>query len=354
MIRAGSGTSLACGGRPSLDIARGPPPMSTRLPVVVLLSALAACASQQSPPRPAPPLPKTGSAYEAAASIELPKREAIEQPGLHHVYRLSDRIVSGAEPEGEAAFEAIAAMGVKTILSVDGKAPDAATAAKYGLRYVHVPIRYKGIESEEMLAIAKTFREAEGPFFVHCFHGQHRGPAAAAVGRVVLDGAPREQAIAEMRQWCGTSKKYEGLYGAIAFGELPTPAATEGFGFDFAPAHGFKGTRAAMVEMSRSFETLEALAKNQWKPLTEHPDARSLGEAERTLRALEAVASSESLAGEPADYQGWMRESHDAAKSLVELLTRLEQGDAAAAAGAAEKVAYLKKRCDDCHKGYRN
>ena len=63
----------------------------------------------------------------------------------------------------------------------------------------------------------KTFRELDGPFYVHCFHGKHRGPAAAAaLGRIAVDGVPREQAIAEMRQWCGTSEKYEGLYRTIA------------------------------------------------------------------------------------------------------------------------------------------
>ena len=42
----------------------------------------------------------------------------------------------------------IADMGVKTILSVDGKIPDAEEAAKYGIRYVHVPIRYGGITND--------------------------------------------------------------------------------------------------------------------------------------------------------------------------------------------------------------
>lgn len=326
---------------------------ASRVPLA-LAFVVSACAVQGSGARIAPPLSQEGSAYEAAAAIDLPEAKPIESEHLHNVYRLSERIVSGAEPEGETAFAQIAAMGVKTILSVDGKAPDSETASKHGLRYVHVPIRYKGIESDELLAISKTFRELDGPFYVHCFHGQHRGPAAAAVGRVILDGVSRAQAIAEMRQWCGTSKKYEGLYGVIAFGAVPSEAETARFAFDFAPAHRFAGTRAAMVEMSRSFETLESLAKNEWRPLAEHPDARALGEAERTVRAIDAVATGDALADEPEDFQGWMKESHVAARALLATLKDLDSGDAAAGARAKEHVAQLKQRCDACHKAYRN
>ena len=48
-----------------------------------------------------------------------------------------------------------------------------------------------GINEDEIAMIAKTFREVEGPFYVHCYHGKHRGPAAAAIGRVALDGLGR-------------------------------------------------------------------------------------------------------------------------------------------------------------------
>jgi protein tyrosine/serine phosphatase len=201
---------------------------------------------------PPAPLAYEGSAYDAAARVELPAPRPLDMPGLHNVFALGDNIRSGAEPADRGALEELAAWGVKTILSVDGKAPDAETAAELGMRYVHVPIQYDGIDEEELLAIAKTFREQEAPFYVHCFHGRHRGPAAAAIGRVVLDGVPRELALAEMRQWCATSKKYEGLYATVAAAEMPTARETEGFAFDFPAAHRFEGMRAVMIELART------------------------------------------------------------------------------------------------------
>ena len=90
----------------------------------------------------APPLELSGSAYDRAGDVQLPTASAEEGPGLHNVYHLSDSIISGSEPAGRAAFEELAAMGVKTILSVDGAVPDAETASELGMRYVHVPIQY--------------------------------------------------------------------------------------------------------------------------------------------------------------------------------------------------------------------
>ena len=55
----------------------------------------------------------------------LPERAPEEFPGLHNVYELSANIISGSEPHGQEALETLAQMGVKTILSVDGKEPEA-------------------------------------------------------------------------------------------------------------------------------------------------------------------------------------------------------------------------------------
>ncbi len=142
--------------------------------------------------------------------------------------------MSGSEPEGKAAFQKLQEMGIKTILSVDGKAPDAELAIKHGMRYVHVQIRYRGTTEKEQLEIAKTFRELKAPFCVHCFHGKHRGPTAAALGRWVLHEVSRSQAIAEMRQYAGTSGKCEGLYATIACAEIPDDRAARDCAFDFA------------------------------------------------------------------------------------------------------------------------
>lgn len=300
----------------------------------------------------APPATLETTAYEAAAQVPLPEREPDEQPGLHNVYRLSDSIVSGAEPEGAAALARLAKMGIKTILSVDGKAPDAATAERLGMRYVHVPIQYRGISDDETLKIVKSFRELEGPFYVHCFHGQHRGPAAAALGRVVLDGVRREQAIAEMRQWCGTSGKYEGLYADVAIGELPSEAATAALQWDFPSIHPLEGFRQAMVDVSRSYDRIKAMAGNAWQVNPDHPDIDPLNEAAVLADVFSRIQHAEELSERPEDFRAWMAEAPSLATTLRDAVTGArESGDWTAASAA---YAAVSANCKVCHTAYRN
>ncbi|MBK8979242.1 MAG: hypothetical protein IPM29_25375 [Planctomycetes bacterium] len=321
---------------------------------ICLLLTVAACATTKTLPEVAAPLVKSGSAYEVAATVELPSTPPAELAGLHNVYHLSGDIVSGGEPEGEEAMRELAAMGIATILSVDGKVPDAELAARYGMRYVHVPIRYSEITEEERLEIAKTFRELPGPFYVHCFHGQHRGPAAAALGRIVLDGCSRAQALAEMRQWCGTSPKYEGLYSTIAFDHIPTAAETAGFAFDFPAAHEFRGFRQAMVEISRSWDVIDLLSKRGWKPEDSHPDASARNEAARMVDAFVAAAASERATQELDDFRGWLADSERLSRELADALRQHEQGDQQAGELARTTAAALKQICSACHKAYRD
>ena len=329
------------------------------------LAAAAACASdapqrsQVSDPAVPPPLELSSTAYQAAAVIELPAVAPAELPGLHHVYRLSDQIISGAEPVGVESFEELRALGVHTILSVDGKVPDHETAAQYGLRYVHVPIQYSGITEDELAKISKTFRELEGPFYVHCFHGKHRGPAAAAIGRVALDGVPRDQAIAEMRQWCSTSSKYEGLYKAVAVAEIPTASQTRAYPFDFEPAHKLTGIRAGMIAMPRTWDKLKELEKNDWRVDPEHPDVVPLQEAVQLHQLYSSLCDLDELKSKPEDYRGWMEQGRAASERLQRALSSCSQDEDVFAAGewrteALEAYELIADSCSSCHAVYRD
>lgn len=298
-----------------------------------------------------PPPLQVADAYAAATTISLAALPPEEEPGLHNLYRLSPYIVSGSEPHGAAAFERLAELGIKTILSVDGMSPDAATAARYGLRYVHVPIQYRSITADEMLRIAKTFRELEGPFYVHCFHGKHRGPAAAAIGRLVLDGIAREQAIAEMRQWCGTSPKYAGLYEAVATHAIPSADATGAYAFDFPSQAALGGFAAAMVEISRPYDFLEQRQKLGWTADPEQPDLDLAQEARRLADGLRRCRESVDAQMRPQDFLAWLADGEAAAASLEQALRRGPQAEPRAADRA---FATLKQSCDACHASYRN
>ena len=337
-------------------------PLLPLLPLVSLVIG-AACSSAPetrdavSRPGPAAPVQYVGSAYEAAAQVVLPEVEPVEAEGLHNVFRLSDRILSGDESEGPAALQQLVDWGVRTILSVDGKIPDAEAAEALGMRYVHVPIQYDGIDPDEMLAIAKTFRELEGPFYVHCYHGKHRGPAAAAIGRVVLDGVPREKAMAEMRQWCSTSSKYEGLYATVAAAQIPTEEESARFQFDFSPAHRFEGMRAVMIQLARTFDRVKAAEKRGWMVDPEHPDVAPAHEVTQLHQLFEAFADLGASHAWEDDFRMWLEKGRQATGELSDRLNAA--GDLASLSdeelGLVEPAFNaVGNACSSCHAVYRD
>jgi len=301
-----------------------------------------------------PPPLGADDAYARALDVKLKETEAEESPGLHNVYRLSDRIVSGSEPHGEAAFRRLKAMGVKTVLSVDGKVPEVDLAGRFGLRYVHVPIQYCGVPDEEFVRITKTFRQLEPPFYVHCFHGKHRGPTAAAIGRLVLDGVSRETALAEMRQWCGTSRKYAGLYRDIANKPIPTEEQSRVDPWNFASRQPLEGFRHAMIEVTRADDHLRNLSDRNWKPDPSHPDLDALNEAGRLADLFERSARLPDVMDRPEDFRRWAAEAADWSRKLQAQLRAMNDGDSAAAARARTAYTEIRNRCTDCHRRYRN
>lgn len=304
--------------------------------------------------RVAAPMQGITNAYDEAGKFALPEIKAADYADLENVYRLSDRFISGGEPGGEEALARVASWGVKTILSVDGKAPDAATAARYGMRYVHVPIQYSGVTDEEQLAIVKTFRELEGPFYVHCFHGEHRSAAAAALGRLALDGISREQALAEMRQWAGTSPKYSGLFWDIATAEIPDEAATAAHVFDFPAAAPLDGVAGAMVQIARAFENTRDSIAVDYGVDPAHPDIEPLNEAQKLEQLFEASMRLQEVVSAPQDYRDWMQTSLADSKKLVAALRELRAGDAAAKDRVTSAVKAINASCNACHTPYRN
>src|SRR5205814_5083001 len=95
-------------------------------PALFLLAGMVlVCAGATRPERIVAPL------IRAAKPAEL--------PGLHHVFRVDHKLYSGAAPEGDAGLGSLRALGIRTVISVDGARPDVTRAQRFGLRYVHLP-----------------------------------------------------------------------------------------------------------------------------------------------------------------------------------------------------------------------
>lgn len=273
--------------------------------------------------------------------------QVVEIPGVHNAFRASEKIYSGSQPEGDEAFTAIAKLGVKTIVSVDGSVPDVEAARKHGLRYVHLPFGYDGIPTNRVAELARLTAEVSGPFFVHCHHGLHRGPAAVAVMCEASEGWTTNRAVAWLRE-AGTSPDYPGLYRAAGEFQAPTPAA-------LAAVKGFPEVTQpsslvdAMVEIDARFDWLKKSQKAGWKTPPGPAVISPTHEATMLWEAFKEVARTKDTAQRAADFWDKLSAAEQSADVLRKLLR--ESGDGLVIDAAFKQMG---QNCSACHKKYRN
>src|SRR5262245_6195509 len=204
-----------------------------------------------------------------AAEPDAPQR--IESDLLPNAYRVADKVISGGQPAGEAAFAKLKELGVRTIISVDGARPDVELAKKYGLRYVHLPHGYDGVPDERAKELAKAVRDLPGPIYIHCHHGHHRSPAAAAVACVAVGFLRPESALTVLKT-AGTSENYRGLYQSALAARRLDEKVLDDVKAEFPETAKLPPIADAMVEIEQTHDHLKALAAGGWKRVTVQPD----------------------------------------------------------------------------------
>lgn len=272
-----------------------------------------------------------------------------ELPGLHNVLEFSPGVVSGSVPHGEEGFESLAALGVRTIVSVDAARPEVEMAARHGIRYVHVPIQYSGIPEEKKAALAKAIRDSEGPIYVHCHHGEHRGPAATAFGLIANGLINPEEGVALMRE-AGTSDHYAGLYACVATASTMSSAFISTYGGDLPSIAPVETEAATMALIDHAFENVKLVQKAGWSVPDDHPDLVALEEAGAMHDHLRALADSEAIGKHPAKYHEMLSASIAVAAALEAALEAVPFDPAA----ADRFVELVGASCKDCHRAYRD
>jgi protein tyrosine phosphatase (PTP) superfamily phosphohydrolase (DUF442 family) len=275
--------------------------------------------------------------------------------GLHNVYRVSERLYSGSSPEGAEGFRSLQRLGIKMVLSVDGARPDVDRARRHGLRYVHLPIGYHGISEEQVLRLARAVRDLPGPIYVHCHHGKHRGPAAAAVALLCLDESwGNEEAVAWLHQ-AGTDSRYTGLYAAVRTVRPAMKVDLDGVPPDFAEVAEVGGLARLMVAIDEHWEHLRLVRKAGWKVPLGHPDVDPPHEALQ-LAELYREAGRLPLAkrAKGKEFRRWLVEAEQGALKLERIL-RPGKGKQNLDVEATEKAfRQAAAACTRCHTRYRD
>ncbi len=268
----------------------------------------------------------------------------VDFPSLHNVVRLSEKLYSGGVPEGADGFEALRRLGIRTIITVDGAPPDVELARARGMRYVHIPFGYDACPSPVANVLVKAVRELPGPVFIHCHHGKHRSPAAAAMVRIALDGISNEQAVREMER-AGTGKNYTGLYADVRTYRPPTPAQLDALKVTYREVAPTEPMVDAMVRIEVRFDRLIKLQKRDWKP---QPGEDPAHEALQLQELFTELNRTQEVRRKPDDFRRWVAEGEQAGKSLE---TSLRNGDANR---AGVSLGQLAVGCGSCHARYRN
>ena len=333
--------------------------------VVMTAAVMAGCESQEAASRPAPALQASSSpaapastptttapaAAPVAAAPAAPVAPANfppvkDLPGIENYRRLSSKIAQGGQPNGEASFRALQAEGITTVVTVDGAVPDLENAKKFGLTYVHIPIGYDGLSTDEQARVVKAVKEANGPVYIHCHHGLHRGPAAAMIARQGIDGLTSEQAVAELKA-SGCSPNYEGLYRDVKEWRAPSAETLAALG-KLPEVIKPTGVRESMVHVDEHYDYLKASQKAKWKVSPEYPDISPPHEAGMMAEALRELGRLPEAQKLGADFVALAKASEEAAVALKAAL------DAGALDRAEKAWGPFKQSCENCHKTYRN
>jgi protein tyrosine phosphatase (PTP) superfamily phosphohydrolase (DUF442 family) len=311
--------------------------MKSAIAVIICFALLVETGHQTEPGNKNPEAP----APEATATA--PAAEKSDPAGLHNLMQVTSRLFSGSEPHGEEGIASLQKLGVKTIVSVDGAKPQVELARQYGMRYVHIPIGYDGVPEEAGQMLARLVREVEGPFYVHCHHGKHRGPAAAAVACIAASDMSNKEAR-EILVRAGTSKDYAGLWRDVA-SYSPPPADAELP--DLVEVAEVESFTAAMAQVDRAFDNLKLCRDAKWTVPADHPD---IVPAQESLLLQEGLHEAGRTAGEDYDeqFKRWLADSEALA---IELRSALVAEDKEL---ATERALLIEQSCKQCHTRYRD
>lgn len=270
----------------------------------------------------------------AGPAIPLPSRE------LHNLFRVTPRIYSGSAPETPAAFAELKALGVTTVLSVDGTPPNLEAAHAAGLRYIHLPFGYDGIPTNRIAELRQAVRRAPGPVYLHCHHGKHRGPAAVAVVCVGNEGWLPEVAGQLLRQ-AGTSTDYPGLYRVATNAPVVSPDALAAVG-DLPELQPTTSVVQAMVALDQHADRVKAA-------LAQSPaDLAAAAESATLLReGFVELGRLDDTRRRSVEYRAHLATAEKATSTLRSVL-----GDPAGSPATA--LQSVLKSCRDCHRAHRD
>lgn len=280
--------------------------------------------------------------------------QRIPVPGIENVFRLSPTLYSGGEARGEARLAALKRLGIKTLISVDGATPDVENARKLGLRYVHLPVGYDGISRAEASRIIKAAQTLSGPVYIHCHHGIHRGPTAAGLCGMALEGWDKDRALSWMKT-VGTAPDYRGLFATVDQFVKPSPEELAKLPDAF-PEKAEPSTLVnLMVAIDTRWDLLKECKTAGFQPPKTRPDLDLPHEALQLREQFEELARQAKEAKPDESFAHLAQESARLSAALEQSLRQFGKEPSREARKTVETAfEAVSRSCKTCHSQHRD
>lgn len=114
---------------------------------------------------------------------------------LRNLHCVDGHVWRSSQPDA-VGFQELKSAGIGEVLSLRHYHADKCLAD--GLAWHRVPMDAERIRDADIVAALKVLTRSEKPVLVHCWHGSDRTGVVVAMYRMVVQGWPREKAIAEL------------------------------------------------------------------------------------------------------------------------------------------------------------
>lgn len=320
---------------------------------LLLMLTMSACGQAPAPsntpaasatvPKDKPEQPADSAANPPPAKIEKLTAEHLPNP-----VRITEKVISGGLPEGDKAFAQLKELGIKTVISVDGAKPDVATAEKFGMRYIHLPHGYDGVPENRAKELAKAVRDLPGPIYIHCHHGKHRSPAAAAVACAAANLISHEDALSVLKI-AGTSEAYRGLFQSVEETHPLDKALLDELQPEFPATAKIAAMAEAMIEIEHIHDRLKAMEKSEWKAPANQPSLVADHEALLLREQFTEMLRTKDVQSRPEKFQELVKEAEAFSLALEEALKA-----GATPAEASKLLVAVNNNCKSCHTSFRD
>ena len=164
-------------------------------------------------------------------------------------------------------------------------------------------------------SFVRAVRDLPGPVYIHCHHGLHRGPTAAALAFISIDGWSNENAIAAMKE-IGTARTYKGLYRCVREFQRPESTEIDTADDQFREVADVPSFAQTMARIDRIWDCIKLIKKSRWGVPQKHPDIDPSHEVLQLLEMFRKLNRQPEMQARSPDFRERMRATEAAIARL--------------------------------------